>query len=351
VRVLNPVVGARRLLAAWRVGRIRAGLPALAADLAAQVDDDLAEVPPRAQLGDAELVTVIANARTELAAVHAHEILAGMLLSAEDGCTSAPALALAALTRARGAEKGDVDVIAADPVVLTLLPPRFGGTAGLPATPPLPGVATRQTGARLGTRDLLRVRARWLQELGGRAMGELGDRLAAAGRVARPEHVRELGLEELRVAADGGPLPADVAWRARARPGPPLPPRFRLTPTGEVVAVQARAARSDGLGAGGGRAVGRVRQNAPDPDGPRDTVLVVPTLDPGLAAVLPSLVGLVSETGSALSHLAILARELGVATVVAVPDARRRFPAGARVVVDGRSGVVRRVSDDAGVPA
>ncbi len=159
--------------------------------------------------------------------------------------------------------------------------------------------------------------------------------------------VREVGLQELRLAASGGPLPADVAPRARTRPGPPLPPRFRLTPSGEVVAVQPRAARSDGLGAGGGRAVGRVRQRTPDPDRPHDTVLVVPTLDPGLAAVLPSLVGIVSETGSALSHLAILARELGVAAVVGVPDARRRFPAGARVVVDGRSGVVRRIGEDA----
>ncbi len=101
-RVLNPLVGGRRLLAAWRVGRMRAGLPALAADLAAQVDDDLAEIPPLARLGDAELVTVIANARTELASVHAHEILAGMLLASEDGCTSAPALALAGLARAPG---------------------------------------------------------------------------------------------------------------------------------------------------------------------------------------------------------------------------------------------------------
>jgi hypothetical protein len=30
-----------------------------------------------------------------------------------------------------------------------------------------------------------------------------------------------------------------------------------------------------------------------------------------------------------------------------VPDARHRFPAGARVVVDGRSGEVRHVTDEA----
>ena len=57
-------------------------------------------------------------------------------------------------------------------------------------------------------------------------------------------------------------------------------------------------------------------------------VLVVRTLDPGLASVLPGLRGLVSETGSVLSHLAILAREFGVPTVVGVEDAVKRFPPG-----------------------
>jgi pyruvate,water dikinase len=82
-------------------------------------------------------------------------------------------------------------------------------------------------------------------------------------------------------------------------------------------------------------------------------VLVVRTLDPGLAGVLPSLVGRVSETGSALSHLAILARELGVATVVGVPGARQRFPVGSRVVVDGLTGqvsVLDDTPDEAGGP-
>ena len=69
-------------------------------------------------------------------------------------------------------------------------------------------------------------------------------------------------------------------------------------------------------------------------------VLVVPLLDPSLARLLPRLGGLVAESGSALSHLAILARESGVPTVVGVPDARRRFPEGSVVTVDGTVGSV-----------
>jgi rifampicin phosphotransferase len=73
-------------------------------------------------------------------------------------------------------------------------------------------------------------------------------------------------------------------------------------------------------------------------------VLVVRTLDPQLAGVLPDLGGLVAETGSVLSHLAILAREFGVATVIGVPDAIDRFPVGSKVLVDGQSGEVSVVS-------
>jgi pyruvate,water dikinase len=81
-------------------------------------------------------------------------------------------------------------------------------------------------------------------------------------------------------------------------------------------------------------------------------VLVVRTLEPELASLLPGLAGLVAETGSTLSHLAILAREYGVPTVVAVPDALERYPAGAVVLVDGGTGEVKAVesSEPAGAP-
>ena len=69
-------------------------------------------------------------------------------------------------------------------------------------------------------------------------------------------------------------------------------------------------------------------------------MLVVRNLEPTLAPRLTGLAGLVSETGSVLSHLAILAREQGVPTVVGVPDALQRFPSGAVLAVDGITGEV-----------
>ena len=53
------------------------------------------------------------------------------------------------------------------------------------------------------------------------------------------------------------------------------------------------------------------------------------TLTPGLAPLLGRLEGIVAETGSVLSHLAILAREAGVATVVGYSGAKDDLPEGA----------------------
>ncbi|MEU1176069.1 PEP-utilizing enzyme [Streptomyces sp. NPDC005820] len=74
---------------------------------------------------------------------------------------------------------------------------------------------------------------------------------------------------------------------------------------------------------------------------PADPVLVVRTLDPALAPLLPGLTGLVAQTGSPLSHLAVLAREFGLPAVVGATDAVRRFPIGSRLAVDGTTGDVR----------
>ena len=75
-------------------------------------------------------------------------------------------------------------------------------------------------------------------------------------------------------------------------------------------------------------------------------MLVVGALTPALGPVLPRLAGLVSETGSVLSHLAILAREAGVPVVVGRPGATSDLVDGDRVRVDGQTGSVTVVGDE-----
>jgi pyruvate,water dikinase len=343
-RWLRPLTGVRRVVVAWRVGRLRAALPGLAAEVVRRADDDLSAVGPLCDVADGPLLDMLDRLRQELIALHGHEILAGMLLHEGTDGTSLPAVALQALRRGRADGLGDDEIVARDPVVLALTPP-----AVLPGAirhlPDVEGEARTyaEIGA-LGWRDSLRLRSRWAQELGARAAGELGHRLSARGVLAEPVAVRFLHLGELRGAVERDSLP-DLGERVTASAGAPLPTAFRLTPAGQPVAAAGHhPPRRDGLPASGGRAVGVARHGPPRPG--EHPVLVVDVLDPRLAALLPELAGLVSETGSALSHLAILAREMHVPTVVGVPDARQRFPEGARLMVDGTIGEVRICEED-----
>jgi pyruvate,water dikinase len=69
-------------------------------------------------------------------------------------------------------------------------------------------------------------------------------------------------------------------------------------------------------------------------------VLVVPFTTPAYNAVLALAGAIVTAEGGALSHAAVLARELGIPGVVGAAAALRAIPDGATVVVDPRAGTV-----------
>ena len=353
-RRLDPRPPFRRLVAAWRVGRLRSALPALAADLVARVDDDLLAVGAAEDLSDRELLGLLQRSGKGLTALHGYEVLLGWLVTPDAAPTSTGAsVALRALAAGRAAGLSDEELVVRHPSVLALVAPRVGATVVLPPTigttiAPAANDAERDRAAVL--REALRLRARWLQELTARAAWELGERLAARGAVTSAADVRWLRMPELVEAVATGSIPADAPTRAGGRGGAPLPARFRLTAEGNVAPAARpphagrvrrhgrKGSGRTGTGAGGGRGTGPVHggSGAPEPG----AVLVVRTLDPDLAPLLPRLGGLVAETGSFLSHLAILAREFGVPTAVGVEDAVARFPAGSTVVVDGTTGEV-----------
>ncbi len=354
----SPAAVVRRLGAAWRVGRLRAVLPELVAVSVDSVDRRLEGVGRLDTLTPVELAQVVDGARHELAAVHLHEVLAGILLAAEpDQQTSAPTAAgsaLAALAAGRAEGLGDGALIASAPEVVMLGPPQLGGLRSLPATTTRPGAwSSAPTGAlsELGPREALRLRARWLQELLGRAAGELGERMVASGGLHDRSELERLRVDELCAMARGSRPPERLEHEPVPVPGPPLPSSFRWA-GGAVLPVEERPRRAEeragkpdghGLAASGGRALGRVVHDPARISGDEPVVLVADHLAPALAGVLGRLAGLVSETGSPLSHLAILAREARVPAVVAVDGARRRFPVGCLVELDGATGEVRVV--------
>jgi pyruvate,water dikinase len=128
--------------------------------------------------------------------------------------------------------------------------------------------------------------------------------------------------------------------------GAPLPARFRLSTTGHALRQQCAQEIGGGTGAGGGTGRGPVTHDAANP--PDGSVLVTTTLTPGLGPLLTHLRGIVAETGSVLSHLAILARESGVATVVGYAGAVDDLAEGTMVVVDGETGRVTIEDTEAG---
>ncbi|HKH25011.1 MAG TPA: PEP-utilizing enzyme, partial [Acidimicrobiales bacterium] len=199
-------------------------------------------------------------------------------------------------------------------------------------------------------REALRLRVRWIQELSGRAAWALGERLAANDGLPRPGLVRHMSLDHVEAVVTKRALVVGaLVAEHRHDFGSPLPAWFQVSDLGKVIRTQATDEVGGGTGAGGGRARGPVTFDAADP--PAGSVLVTTTLTPGLAPLLSRLAGIVAETGSVLSHLAILAREAGVATVVGYAGATADLSEGTVVSVDGETGrVTIEDSSEEGAP-
>jgi len=337
----RPSTVIRRTRLAWRLGRLRAALPRLAEDVLDRVDRDLEEVPSLEHLTSRQLFAVIRRTSDALHAVHAHEMLMGMLADTGENRMTGVSLALRILVEARRDGVPDPEILRRSPVVLALTAPRIGPVVVLPPDPTAVDLGedapTDSTNGIL--REALRLRVRWLQELSGRAAWVLGLRLVVKGDLSDPERIRHLTLDQLEAVATKRAVPLDRLMAGHEHDaGEPLPARFRLSDRRLPIRVQRADEVGSGTGAGGGVATGPVTFDREHP--PRGSVLVTTTLTPGLGPVLGGLAGMVSETGSVLSHLAILAREARVATVVGYAGASTDLREGTVVTVDGLTGQV-----------
>jgi pyruvate,water dikinase len=72
-------------------------------------------------------------------------------------------------------------------------------------------------------------------------------------------------------------------------------------------------------------------------------ILVTTTTTPAFGAVLPLLAGVVTTSGGALSHAAIVARELGIPAVVGLSNALARIADGVMIEIDPVAAEVRVV--------
>jgi rifampicin phosphotransferase len=342
---LNPIPAVGRLRGAWRVGRLRAAVPRLSEALLDRVDADLEAVPALPELTSRQLIALLHRGRTILRALHAHEILMGMLTDTGGNRMTGASVALRVLVEAREDGLSDEDILNRSPIVLALTAPKV---APRPELPPEAAAINLGPDGDSGNdngilREALRLRVRWMQELSGRAAWALGERLAASGDLTEPGLIRHMNLEHIEAVATNRAVVVPKLVSAHEHDfGAPLPAWFQVSDIGRPIRAQCAAEVGGGTGAGGGLARGPVTYDTEDP--PVGSVLVTTTLTPGLGPLLSRLEGIVAETGSVLSHLAILARESSVATVVGYARATEDLPEGATVEVDGDSGRVTIVS-------
>jgi len=85
--------------------------------------------------------------------------------------------------------------------------------------------------------------------------------------------------------------------------------------------------------------------HSPDdfPHFPSGAILVARTTNPAWTALFYQAAGVITESGGALSHGAVTARELGIPAVMSVRSVMKRLENGERVRLDGTGGTITRV--------
>ena len=219
--------------------------------------------------------------------------------------------------------------------------------AALPAVQrPLARVVLALAVRRLPLRGVVKVSLLQAFDVARAAARHIGVQLAADGRLENPDDVFYLTVDELT-----GPLPADAKDLVRQRRERreayqriDLPSDWNGSP---VTTTRERDTELDpdavlsGIGVSGGTVEGVVRVvTDPSEELESDEVLVAPTTDPSWSSIMFVSKALIVDIGGALSHAAVVARELGIPCVVNTRTGTRSLRTGDRVRVDGTAGTV-----------
>lgn len=173
----------------------------------------------------------------------------------------------------------------------------------------------------------------------------IGDDLAVRGEIGRIDDVAFLTVDELlRPPADAGALVEERKRRHTEYESLTLPDFWTGMPTPVTVAdgdatddVLTAIGASPGLAEGPARVIHDPATATGMADG---DVLVCRTTDPSWAPLFLAASAVVIDVGAALSHGAIVARELGIPCVINTRVGTERIRTGDRLVVDGSAGTV-----------
>jgi phosphohistidine swiveling domain-containing protein len=222
--------------------------------------------------------------------------------------------------------------------------------AALPrATRPAALALLRMASAMPVLRELGKSMFLQIADVGRAASRTLGTHLADVNQLAEPSDVFFLTVDEVTrpSAQDWTSLALerrsdDAYFRSIELPeswrGNPAP----VTPTADGLG-DARLSELTGLGVSGGviEGIARVVDDPTDCDFEPGAVLVCHLTDPSWSAIMALAGALVINVGSAISHGAIIARELGIPCVINARVATSQLRDGDRVLVDGTAGTVR----------
>lgn len=190
---------------------------------------------------------------------------------------------------------------------------------------------------------------------------ELGKRLAALDRLNDPRDIFYLEVDEVLEFVEGSATTTDfkglVALRKKQfdayRADPPPAERFEtrgIVYVGHTFTADSAHARPEGQALQGiGCCPGIIRGPVRLIREPRDArlepgeIVVAERTDPGWVMIFPSASGLLVERGSLLSHSAIVAREIGLPTVVGLMGLMAWLRDGDWVEMDGSTGSVTKV--------
>jgi pyruvate,water dikinase len=213
----------------------------------------------------------------------------------------------------------------------------------------LVGFFLRRARALGGLREMPRFALALLLAQARELLSPVSHALVKANRLAHADDIWFLGLPEIEVALDGTDFRKTIDERRarydqeRLRRHVPL---VLLSDGTEPTIESAAPISADHLLRGTAASPGLVTAPARvilDPHAAQlahGEILVAPSTDPGWTPLFLTAGGLVMETGGAMSHGAIVAREYGIPAVVGVAGATELIHTGQTVTVDGITGTV-----------
>ena len=216
--------------------------------------------------------------------------------------------------------------------------------------------AARAAANYLAARERSKVLGTRLMDEARTAVRELGQRLVKRGHLSRWEHVLLVTNDEADAFVANPPAYAGLITERAARlemlqsKEPPFvfegepPPlsAFKDRNSGKVKTATA-GAQLTGIGVSPGCYTGRARvitSLVVDSELEPGEVIVAVTTDASWGPLFLAAGAVVVETGAAISHAAIVSRELGIPAAVSVTGATRRIRDGSTITVDGNTGTV-----------